>query len=50
MLLYNNEMHVPNSTYLRHLIMDEFHKIPYVGHLGYQKIVTTLGNCIIGLE
>jgi hypothetical protein len=35
-------MYVPNSTYLRHLVMDEFHRIPYVGHPSYQKMVTTI--------
>jgi hypothetical protein len=40
MLLYNNRLHVPNSVDLRHLIMDEFHKRPYVGHPGYHKMVT----------
>jgi hypothetical protein len=33
---------VPDSSDLRHLIMDEFHRRPYVGHLGYQKMVTTV--------
>ena len=35
LLLYKNMMYVPNSTNLRHLILDEFHRRPYVGHLGY---------------
>jgi hypothetical protein len=33
MFLYNNRPYVPNSIDLRCLIMDEFHRIPYVGHL-----------------
>jgi hypothetical protein len=40
MLLYNNMLYVPNLAELRHLITDEFHKIPYVVHPGYQKMVT----------
>jgi len=35
---------VPNSTKSRHPIMDEFHRRPYVGHLCYQKMVTTIRN------
>jgi hypothetical protein len=31
---------VPKSIELNHLIMDEFHRRPYVGHPGYQKMVT----------
>jgi hypothetical protein len=42
LLLYNNRLYVPNSTDLRHLIMDEFHRRPYVGHPGYQNMVTTI--------
>jgi hypothetical protein len=39
--MYNNMMYIPNSTELKNLIMDEFHKRPYVGHPGYQKMITT---------
>jgi hypothetical protein len=35
-------LYVPSLVELRHLIMDEFHKRPYVGHLGYHKMVTTV--------
>jgi hypothetical protein len=38
-LLYNNRLYVPKSLELRHLIMDEFHRRPYVGHPSYQKMV-----------
>jgi hypothetical protein len=41
-LLYNNMLYVPNSIELKHLIMDEFHWRPYVGHPGYQKMITTV--------
>jgi hypothetical protein len=39
LLLYNNQLYEPNSADLRRLILDEFQKRPYVGHLGYQKMV-----------
>jgi hypothetical protein len=39
-LLYNNILYIPNSTEIKHLIMDEFHMIPYVGRIGYKKMVT----------
>jgi hypothetical protein len=42
LLLYNNRLYVPSSTDLRHLIIDEFHKRTYVGHPGYQKMITTV--------
>jgi hypothetical protein len=40
LLMYNNKLYVPSITKLRHLIMDNFHRRPYVGHPGYQKMVT----------
>jgi hypothetical protein len=39
LLLYHNSLYVPNLVEMRHLIMDEFHRRPYVDHPGYQKIV-----------
>ena len=27
---------------LKHMILEKYHKKPYVGHLGYQKMITTL--------
>jgi hypothetical protein len=42
LLLYNNRLYVPNSTDLRHMVMDKFHRIPYVGHLSYLKMVTSI--------
>jgi hypothetical protein len=33
-------LYVTNLVDLKHLIMDEFHRRPYVGHLGYHKMVT----------
>jgi hypothetical protein len=42
LLMYNKRLYVPDSADLRQLIMDEFHRRPYVGHPGYQKMVTTV--------
>ena len=38
-LMNNNRVYVPNSSELRKLIMSEMHKVPYVGHLVYQKAI-----------
>jgi hypothetical protein len=38
--MYNNMMYIPNLVALKNLIMGEFHKIPYVGHPDYQKMIT----------
>jgi hypothetical protein len=38
--LYNNKLCVPDSAELKHLIMDEFNRRPYVGHHGYHKMIT----------
>jgi hypothetical protein len=38
-LMYRNIIYVPNSHKLRSMILKEMHSVPYVGHLGYQKIV-----------
>jgi len=35
---------VPNSIDLRHFVMDELHRRPYIGHPGYQKMVTTISH------
>jgi hypothetical protein len=47
LLLNNHRLCVPNSIELRHIVMDEFHRIPYVGHLGYQKMVTTTRQVVL---
>jgi hypothetical protein len=44
LLLYNNRLYLPNSKDLRQLVMDEFHRRPYVSHPGYQKMITTIRN------
>jgi hypothetical protein len=40
-LLYKNIVYVPNFSELRSVILKEMHIVPYVGHPGYQKIVST---------
>ena len=35
-------MYVPNVPKAKLLILDEIHKTPYSGHLGYQKTITML--------
>lgn len=32
----------PNVSTLKHMILYKYHKKPYVGHLGYQNMITTL--------
>ena len=41
LLVYKNKIYFPNVAYLRRIVMDEIHKIPYSGHPGYHKIVGT---------
>jgi hypothetical protein len=33
-------LYILDLVELKHLVMDEFHRRPYVGHLGYQKMIT----------
>jgi hypothetical protein len=41
-LLYKNQIYVPNSHELRGMILKEMHNVPYVGHPGYQKTMATV--------
>ena len=41
-LLYKDRMYVLNVPKVKLLILDEIHKTPYLGHLGYQKTITML--------
>jgi hypothetical protein len=40
MLTYINRLYIPNCDDLKRFIMDELHKRPYIGHPGYQKMIT----------
>jgi hypothetical protein len=41
MLTYKGRLYIPNCDELKRFIMDELHKRPYNGHLGYQNMITT---------
>jgi hypothetical protein len=38
-LMYRCRVYVPNDQELKSLILSEMHKVPYVGHPGYQKTI-----------
>jgi hypothetical protein len=38
--MHKNRIYVPSSGELRNLVLKEMHDVPYVGHLGYQKMIT----------
>jgi hypothetical protein len=42
LLRFKNILYIPDSTELKLTFFDEVHKKPYSGHLGYQKMITTL--------
>lgn len=42
MVSYKKRLYVPNQSNIKSLILDEFHKSPYAGHPGYQKLITAL--------
>jgi hypothetical protein len=33
---------VPNSQELKNMILEKMHNMPYVGHLGFQKIIAAV--------
>jgi hypothetical protein len=41
MLTYKGRFYIPNCDDLKRFIMDELHKIPYIGHPSYQKMITS---------
>jgi hypothetical protein len=41
-LMYRGSIYVPNSQELKKMILREMHNVPYVGHLGYHKTITTI--------
>jgi hypothetical protein len=41
LLTYRNILYIPYCDDLKRFIMDELHKRPYTGHLGYHKMITT---------
>ena len=42
LLTYKNRLYIPNVPEIKLLILNEIHKSPYFGHLGYQKMITML--------
>jgi hypothetical protein len=40
--MHKNKIYVSSSGELRNLVLKEMHDVPYVGHLGYQKIITAV--------
>ena len=41
-MLYKNRLYVPNISEVKLLTLNEVDKIPYSGHLRYQKMITML--------
>jgi hypothetical protein len=39
LLTYKGILYIPNCDQLNRFIMDEIHKLPYIGHPGYHKII-----------
>lgn len=44
MFNFKDKWYVLCMSDLKKLIMDDFHKIPYLGHTGYLKMITTMKN------
>ena len=42
LLYYKNRLYIPDIESLKREILDEYHKQPYAGHPGYQKMLTAL--------
>ena len=42
LILVNYRLYVPNILEVKLLVLNEMHKSPYFGHLGYQKMITML--------
>ena len=41
LLTYRNILYIPSCDDMKRFIMKELQNIPYVGHPGYQKMITT---------
>ena len=42
LISYKNRFYIPNVESLKKEILDEYHKQPYLGHPGYQKMLRAL--------
>jgi hypothetical protein len=40
--MYKGKVYVSNSSELKNVVLKEMHNVPYVGHLGYQKIIVAV--------
>jgi hypothetical protein len=40
LLTYRNRLYIPSCDDLKRFIMDKLHERPYIGHSGYQKMIT----------
>jgi hypothetical protein len=41
-LLYRGNVYVPNSMEMENILLREMHNVPYAGHPGYHKSITTV--------
>ena len=48
LILYKNRLYIPNVPKFKLLILNEIHKTPYLGHLGYQNTITMLWKIRFG--
>jgi len=44
LIIKKNRLYVPKYNEVKLLILDELHKKPYFGYLGYHKLITMLRN------
>jgi hypothetical protein len=42
LLMHKNRIYVPSFGELKKLVLKEMHDVPYAGHPGYQKMITTV--------
>jgi hypothetical protein len=43
-LMYRHRVYVSNDQELKSMILSKMHKVPYVGHPGYQKTIVVVKN------
>jgi hypothetical protein len=42
LLMHKSRIYVPSSGELKNLVLKEMHDVPYAGHPGYRKTITTV--------
>jgi hypothetical protein len=50
LLTYKGGLYIPNCDDLKRLLIDELHKRPYIGHPGFQKMITSTKKLFYCLE